>query len=584
MMLLQAKGISHSIGVKELLKGVDVEVHRGERIGLIGANGEGKSTMMKLLAGLEQPEEGMVIPYGKIAYVPQSLEADGGTLVEEWLAARNVVPQPLLVKEFGLREDVWARPLGSLSGGEQTKIALLAALSEEPELLLLDEPTNHLDLEAVQWLERTLRGLKIGMLVISHDRRFLDEVTTVTWELKQGKVTVFPGSYRHYAAWVEQERARVEKQYEEYLKEHERLEEAIRRKTQWAEQANKGRRATDTFARILKASDQARAAKMSRGVKAIEKRLESLEPKEKPERRLWVNPKFLQIDLSQQAVLVRGEGITFGYGERVLLDQVDFEVERSDRIALVGPNGVGKSTLLKLLSGAWEPQRGRLRVTPSATLGYFDQVFAELDLGRSLLDDLLLLDGVDATTARLFLGSFLFRNDEVFKPLSALSYGERVRYVFVKLILSRANTLVLDEPSNHLDLATREKLEEALLEYPGAIVVASHDRHFLEKMTNKVWEIRDGKLTVHPFGYREYVERRQAGEVLSAAGSAAAVAEKKGKKSKREMKEELLRIETRLAQLSWELMTVSDAGKKLEMDEEYLQLSRERNRLRREIG
>ncbi|ARU60842.1 hypothetical protein CBW65_06845 [Tumebacillus avium] len=580
MVLLQAHELYQSIGTKELIQHVDLEIRSGDRIGLIGPNGEGKSTLMRMLAGVDEPESGTLLTSCITGYIPQSMEGDGSLKVTDWFARQDVLPNLEIAKELGVGDHVWERPVESLSGGEQTKIALLAALSVRPELLLLDEPTNHLDLDAVRWLEKTLKKLKVALVVISHDRRFLDEVTNTTWELKKGKLTAFPGNYTHYAAWVESERERIEQEYSEYLKEKGRLEEAITRKQQWAAKGAKGRKATDSFARHLKAIDQARVLKTHSTVKAMQRRLDDMEPEEKPEQRLVAKVRFLDIEEAERPVLVRGEEISFGYEERRLLTDVNFEVEKQDRIALIGPNGAGKTTLLKMFTGELAPQEGQLRVTPTANLGYFDQVFATLNLERSLLDDLLQLDGMDRTTARIFLGSFLFRDDEVFRKLSTLSYGERVRYVFVKLILSRTNTLVLDEPSNHLDIVTREKVEEALSDYPGAVICASHDRYFLEKLTNKVWELRDGKLTVHPYGFKEYWERQQEQKSPKQPGKG----KKEQKQNKQLLKDEILQIETRLAQLSWELSTVLDAVKKGELDREFIDLSRRRNGLRAELN
>ncbi|ASS73595.1 hypothetical protein CIG75_00455 [Tumebacillus algifaecis] len=575
MVLVQAQKLYQSIGAKELIQQIELEICAGDRIGLIGPNGEGKSTLMRLLAGVDEPEGGTLRISCVTGYIPQSLESEGSLNVTDWFARQDIVPDASIAKELGVGDHVWERPLHQLSGGEQTKVALVKALSVNPELLLLDEPTNHLDLDAVRWLEQTLKGLRIAMVIISHDRRFLDEVTDLTWELKKGQLTTYSGSYSQYAAWVAGEKERIQQEYDEYLKEKERLQETISRKQQWAAKGEQGRKATDSFARHLKAIDKGRAAKTQRVIKAMQYRLDSMEPEEKPERQLAAHVRFLDIEQSERTVLVQGDEIAFGYGERQLLDEVKFAVEKGDRIALIGPNGAGKTTLLKMLTGELTPQAGHLRLTPTANLGYFDQVFATLDLERSLLDDLLQLDGMDRTTARVFLGSFLFRQDEVFRKLSTLSFGERVRYVFVKLILSRNNLLVLDEPSNHLDIVTREKVEEALADYPGAIICASHDRFFLEKLTNKVWELRDGRLTVYPYGFREYWERKQQTKAVKKSAK---------KVNKRQLQDEILQIETRLAQLSWEMSTVLDEVKKREQDAEFLALSRRRNQLRTDLN
>lgn len=571
MLYLSIEKLGHSYGVRELFHHVDLEVRRGDRIGFVGRNGEGKSTLIRLLAGLEEPESGQVRTFCRMAYVPQAVEAAPGQLVQEWLAAQGVTVQASVLQELGLRATALGLPLASLSGGEQTKVALAAAMSGDPELLLLDEPTNHLDVEALRKLEAWFKRKGLTLVVISHDRRFLDEVTNTTWAIDRGQVTTYPGNYSAYANWVAQEQARVAHEYETYLKEKDRLEEAVRQKQLWAQKGEKGRIPTDTFARIKKGADWASAARMAVAAKAIEKRLDRLQPEEKPEHRLEAKLSFLDFQLSARPVLIQGTGVTFGYADRPLLQATDFQVGRGDRIALVGPNGAGKTTLLQLLTGALTPQAGTIRVTPTATLGYFDQVFASLPLEKTLLDDLLGLPDIDATTARVFLGSFQFRRDDAFKKLGMLSYGERVRYVFVKLILSRPNTLLLDEPSNHLDIATREELESSLADYPGAMLCASHDRYFLERLTNKVWELRDGRLTVHPYGYREYLERQN-----QPAPS---------KKARRQhVQNELLVLETRIAWLSGELHAVTEASQKAELEREFLQASRTARELRQQLN
>lgn len=571
MMLLQTNELGQSFGIREVLRGLDLEIHKGDRIGLVGRNGEGKSTLVRLLVGLEEPEQGSVWHYGSVAYVPQSLEAYEHLTVFAWLATQDVTLTPQAVQEIGLGDHIWNLPIAELSGGEQTKVALLAALCKKPDLLLLDEPTNHLDLDTVQMLEKKLLAERLALVVISHDRRFLDEVTNQTWALKDCTLTAYPGNYSQYAHWVAAEEERVRHAYQEYLKEKDRLEESIERKRQWAARGEKGRVATDSSARLKKAEDRSSAANMHGKAKSLERRLEKLEPQEKPEQKLIANVRFLEIESAERPILLRGEGVQFGYGDRVILNRVDFEVAREDRIALVGSNGVGKSTLLKLLTGQERAEQGNIRVTPTATLGYFDQVFDSLNLERTLLDDLLYLPNMDNTTARLFLGSFLFRGDEVFRKLSTLSYGERVRYVFVKLILSRSNTLILDEPSNHLDILTREKLEEALEEYPGAMIVASHDRYFLEKVTNKVWEIRDGQLKVHPYGFREYWERKNRPQTQTK------------KELQQQRRDELLLLETRISQLSFQLGQESDPLQKQTLDQEFITLSRQANQLRAQL-
>ncbi|MDQ0193764.1 ribosomal protection-like ABC-F family protein [Paenibacillus wynnii] len=563
---LIGKGICHFFGAREILKNLDFKIEKGESIGLIGKNGEGKSTLLRILAGVDQPDAGRLSNGFKVAYVPQSLDTDVHQVVHQWLNNNQQDMDPEIIEGLRMPEYIWNLPVNNLSGGEQTKVLLLSALSQPSDLLLLDEPTNHLDMNTVLWLEKKLISLKQSVIIVSHDRRFLDEVTKTTWELKEGEINKFSGNYSFYMQQNAGTRKRVEKEYNEYLKEKDRLKKSIIRKQIWVSKGERGRRQTDSFSKNLKTADGKSAAKMANAIKAMKHRLEQLEPTEKPDIKREVTARFLDIDPLKRMILVRGEDVSFGYEQQLLLKQVNFQVTKNARIGLIGLNGSGKSTLLKIIAGQLKPQRGTVSLTPAAQVGYLDQMLADLQTDQSLFDNIMTIAGMDASTARLYLGAFLFQKEDVFRKISTLSYGERVRLAILKLILSKVNMLLLDEPTNHLDIFTNEKIEEALEDYPGVIICASHDRYFLDKIANEIWSIHEGRLEIHHCGFKEFLQKEQKHTA-------------KQDINQNQVKEEIMLLETRIAQIAWDLSIVNGL-EKVNLDHEFITLSRQAEKLR----
>src|ERR671921_35232 len=485
-------------GVLKVLSGASLSVEAGEKIGLVGSNGAGKSTLLEILAGGSEPDSGSGERVGgaKVGMTPQSLYAGerGGISVEEeiisafapLIARENELerlearlsedPSPALLERYGRLQgeferdggydyraraastlsglgfapEDWKRPVGSFSGGEQSPIALARLLLEEPDLVLLDEPTNHLDLEAIEWLENFVKGAKSAVLVVSHDRYFLDAVAGSILELEGGKLTRYPGNYSAY------------------VKEKKASEERLARKAK----ANAERRAQlERF--IEKNRAKARKASQARSKQKLLDRMEKVE---------------------------------------ALLEDLDLVVERGERVALLGPNGTGKSTLMRLATGEVSPQRGLVRLGHNVTPAYQDQQLARLDDGKTVLEEVMDATGLKAPEARDLLGAFLFSGEDVFKKVSALSGGERNRLSLAEIVVSGANLLLLDEPTNNLDIPAREALEEALLEYRGTMFFISHDRYFLRKLATRVVELGDKKLTNFLGGYDYYRSHRRLDE------------------------------------------------------------------------
>lgn len=549
--MLTATHISRSFGPDLVLDRVSLTVNRGERIALIGPNGSGKSTLVRILAGLDRPDSGHVActPANiRIGYLPQALrDLEAGTVgdvllrargdlgrserhmeeLQEALAAPDVSSSATetLLAAYAEAQTVWesaggydrahraerigaglgidafgyTTPVAQLSGGEKTRLGLARLLLDEPDLLVLDEPTNHLDVDALEWLETFMLDFPGASLLVSHDRAFLDAVATRTLGLDGETRTLrgYAGGYsafevareaerqRHLAAWQDQQA---------YIKQ---VETDIRRIKGDALGIQQGpKRGRDFYGAVsAKVAKQAKARE-----RKLERYLESDERVDKP-RAGW----GLKLDLQEQSggsqVVVRAEELVFAYpGCPPLLSNVTFDLLMGQRIALTGPNGAGKTTLFRLLRGDLVPTAGTQRVSPSLVVGYLAQESETLDPEQTILESLRSVVAWSETEARSFLHRFLFGGDMPYRRVGVLSYGERVRLQLALLAASppvgSSTFLLLDEPLNHLDIPARERFEEALGLFTGPILVVSHDRYFVRRFAEQVWELRDGRLEV----------------------------------------------------------------------------------------
>jgi ATP-binding cassette, subfamily F, member 3 len=520
-------------GDLKVLSGASLSVEAGEKIGLVGRNGAGKTTLLEILAGNSEADSGSVERIGgaRVGVTSQSLYAGerGWISVEQEIISAF---EPLMRRERELKElemrlaedpsssllerygrlqgeferdggydyraraastlsglgfalEDWKRPVGSFSGGEQNRIALARLLLEEPDLVLLDEPTNHLDLHAIEWLENFVKGAKSAVLVVSHDRYFLDAVAGSILELEDGRLTRYPG---HYSDYVTEKRA---------------SEERLARKAK----ANAERRAQ--LERFIE-KNRAKARKASQA-KSKQKLLDRMEKVESPS---GAN-KNMKLDLGDTSragrVVLEMEDVRYAHedSDEPLLEELDLVVERGERVALLGPNGTGKSTVMRLATGELSPQRGFVRLGHNVAPAYQDQQLARLDDNKTVLEEVMDATGLKAPEARDLLGSFLFSGEDVFKKVSSLSGGERNRLSLAEIVVSAANLLLLDEPTNNLDIPAREALEEALLEYRGTMFFISHDRYFLRKLATRVVDLEGKKLTNYLGGYDYYRSHRR---------------------------------------------------------------------------
>ncbi|MFZ5815774.1 MAG: ribosomal protection-like ABC-F family protein [Bacillota bacterium] len=561
MTMLRVHDLAKEYGGEPVLAGLSFHLAPGERVGLVGANGSGKSTLMRILAGLEQPDGGRVSWLGRppvTGYVSQADHWEPERPLGEQLGP---VPADLLAR-CGLTKAMLRQPAGSLSGGQKTRAALARALAgggKPPDLLLLDEPTNHLDTEGLRWLEQVLKAGQRTVLLVSHDRHFLDQIADRILELDGGKLREYPGNYSAYAAQKRAERERAEAEYREYVREKRQLEEAIRRQIAWAQSTHHARAEFGAPAN-WKDHQRSQAKAHTQVARSMGRRLERKRV-EKPREAARLNLRMEEAGHVARN-LVLAENLGFSYdGRRWLVRQASFYLQRGDRVALVGPNGAGKTTLVRLLLGELHPSEGRLYRSP-VRRAYLAQEMENLNLAHTVLQEATGNAAVDQTAARSLLACLLFRGEAVMKRVGSLSGGEKVRLAVARILLSAPDLLLLDEPTNGLDLPSREAVEEALDGYPGTLLLVSHDQYLLKRLSTRVLHLADGRLEPFPEGYAAFLERRAKPAPAAASHE-----------------EQRLLLETRLAQLS-ALLAAPPPGEADALSQEFIRVSRELRALR----
>ena len=623
MIVLALQEIRKSFGTHEVLKHVSFTLQERERMGLVGVNGSGKSTLMKIIAGAETADEGTVsIQKGlRVGYLAQQGELSGQETVqrvvesvfdplarmeEELRSLEHEMAEQAgdgeALRRLGGRYDALTREyerqdgygwrsrvtgvlkgLGlwearemetsRLSGGERTRLCLGRMLLSDPDLLLLDEPTNHLDLRSIAWLEGYLGTYRGAVLVISHDRYFLDHVCGRMAELILGTVETYTGNYTEYIS----KRAEV---YETRMKAWETQQREIARQEA-----------------IIAMYRRFNREKSLRAARSREKRLEKLERLDKPQEEGTVRFRFDTRRQTGEDVL-QAEGLEKSFGERILFRDVKMHLRAGDRVALIGDNGTGKTTLLRCLTGEEKPDSGRIRWGTGVDIGYYDQHQAGLHENKTVLDEVWdRFPRMEQYEVRGALGLFLFTGDDVFEPVSTLSGGEKGRVALTELMLRKDNVLLLDEPTNHLDMDSREVLEDALADYPGTILAVSHDRYFINRFAEKVFVLEEGGIREYLGNYDSYIEKvnRNAEADGETAGMTRTALDKEKKRSREETQrlkqqkeklkqaeEAVARAEKAAAELEAALAdpeTYRDPEAAAEKTKEYHRLQEEINRL-----
>ncbi len=511
MLLVETKEVNKWIGARQLIKDISFNIYRGDKIGFVGHNGTGKSTFLKIIMGQDKEFQGQVKLNARVGYLPQFYEYPTNQTVEEFFTEQSYDYGSFLrmMKEFGFETNFLDRQIETCSGGEQTKLQLIRILIEEPELLILDEPTNHLDIETRDWIAEFLNKFQGGILLVSHDRYFLDQVVEEIWELEESKaINNYTGNYSEYRKQKEIEVARKWQEYEKYQAEQKRLKETVQKQQQFVNKADKGRKRTDSFWRQLKGSDR-RTGRMAKRVKALKNQIEQVEHKEKPVKSKKINPGFAMRDLHSE-IIIQGKNISKSFKSCIVLKDLNFSISRGSKIVLLGKNGVGKSVLIKLIHGKVKPTQGEVINAECVDIGYFSQKLANLHQDYTVIEEVQKKNSeISEEVIRTFLGSMLFRGKDVFKRVGDLSIGERVRVAFTILLLSKANFLLLDEPLNHLDIVSRERIEEALKSYSGSFLIVTHDRYFARETANEIWELNSNGLDCFKGSYKDFLKYKQ---------------------------------------------------------------------------
>ena len=492
--MLTVAGLSKSFGGRELFDDVSLNIMAGDRIAITGPNGAGKSTLIKIILGKEEPDGGSVsfIRGTRVGYLPQESEPAGNETVMEVAVPHEhehdgqfIAKVKQILASLGFKQSDHDRPAKEMSGGWIMRAHLARLLAEEPDLLMLDEPTNHLDLETLIWFQDYLKYYPGAILMISHDREFLNNLCTHIAELRSSKIMRYTGNYDEYLV----QRAAMEATLIATAKSQQR---EIDRLQLFA----------DRFG--AKASKASQAQSKRKQIERIKE--DMIEVPDGPESTMGF--RFPQPQRSGQRVITL-EKIKFGYGEKIIYDGIDFEAERDQRIVLVGPNGAGKSTLLKILAQVLTPQAGEHKLGHNAKFGYFAQHRAAmLNPKNTVFQEALdTPQRITEQAIRTVLGSFLFRGDDIYKPVSVLSGGEKSRLALVKLLLDPPNLLLMDEPTTHLDLASVDALIVALKQYQGTLVFISHDVHFIRALSTHVVRVEAGQLKHFGGGYQYYLDK-----------------------------------------------------------------------------
>lgn len=532
MSILAIDNLNHFFGIDQIFDNISLEINSSEKVGIVGVNGVGKTTLLKIISKELIPESGeiyvqknTIISYlkqdenfdsnlslydsvinsfvnfidleNKISHIQQLIENEKNSNSLDSLSKRYSLLEDEykmlggyeyksrvkgILKGLGFDEESFEMKISSLSGGQKTRLALARILSQEPDILLLDEPTNHLDINSIMWFEDFIKNYSKTVLMVSHDRYFLDKTTNKIIELENKKANEFKGNYSNYIVQKKELIKVQEGHYNNQQKEIKRLEGIIDQQKRWNRERN------------IKKAD------------SFQKKLDKIDLKQAPEKQSEsVNIK-MDIEVQSGKDVLTINGLSKAFGENKLFENFNCEVKRGDRIAVLGSNGCGKSTLLKIISDKFKPDSGTCRFGVNVKMGYFDQEHNDLDFSKEIYSD---VEGCNAdlnmTQVRTVLGAFLFRGDDVFKKISNLSGGEKSRVSFVKMILNMPNLILLDEPTNHLDINTKDVLENVLDSYEGTILFVSHDRYFVNRIANRIIDFTNEGIHIYNGNYSDYI-------------------------------------------------------------------------------
>ena len=621
MIVLSCRNIKKSYGIQDVLKDVTISINEGDKVGIIGPNGEGKSTLFKILSKNLAPDDGdiFVDKNKTIGYLSQHLNLNSkNTIYEEASSVfKNLIDleekiktleikmnEPYdesnaqyhekLIKDYttaqelyshrggytykgdiakvlkglGFLEEDFNNSIENLSGGQKTRVALCKLLLQSPDILLLDEPTNHLDLEAIEWLEEFLSTYKGTLLVISHDRFFLDAVTNKTFQVINGHVNCYNAPYTKYLELRK-------KDYEAQLKAYNLQQAEIKRQEE-----------------IIQKFRSFNREKSIKKAESREKALEKLDRLDAPDKEKGASKISFETTVKSGYDVLHIENLSKSFDDNKLFSNISFDLKRGEKVALIGENGRGKTTLLNIIMGKVKSDSGKAVLGTNVNIGYYDQEQSDLDYNKTILDEVWdAFPDLTTTKIRTALGSFLFTGDDVFKKIETLSGGEKCRINILKLMLSKANFLLLDEPTNHLDIPSREALEDAILNYNGSMLIVSHDRYFLNKVINKIVELKEDGMNEYLGNYNYYMQKKENPtrfEAYEEISNGKTKTQLKDEKKKVKLAQKEIRVKkTRLREVENEISKSEELLEKLNNDlclEEIYSNPKEAERVNHEIS
>ena len=547
MLLIEGGNIKKYYGDRLILHIENLKIYSEDRIGLVGLNGAGKTTLINILCGESEPDEGWTRRYGSYSVVDQLVSKEYEDIDKK------------VANKFGA-PNTWNN---HLSGGEKTRFMLAKCFDSGSNIIFADEPTSNLDVEGIELLDNKFKQYRGALVIISHDRDFLDKLCNKIIEIEDGKLKEYNGNYTAFKLQKDLEMERSLFEYQQYGKDKKKLEDAIDDTKQKVKSMRKTpTRMGNSEARLHKMGNQKSKGNLDKAVKSMKARIDHLEVKEKPKKMQSIKLDALGNGELYSKIVISGKNISKSFGDKVIFNNTEFDIYNGSRTALIGPNGSGKSTLIKMILDG----DVSIKIANGAKIGYFSQDMNILDEELSILENVMENSIYDETFARILLSRLLFKNEEVYKKIKVLSGGEKVKASFVKVFLSDINLLVLDEPTNYLDIYSLEVVEEALKDYARTVLFVSHDRRFISTVANSILSIDKHKLITARGSYEEYIEKKNY------------IAEAR----QGTLENQILVLENRMSELISKISMTSRVDDPEKLDREYYEVLKELQELRRE--
>jgi macrolide transport system ATP-binding/permease protein len=543
MLVIESGNIKKFYGDRLVLDIDKLNIYSEDRIGVVGVNGVGKTTLINILSKRIDPDEGWVKLRGKTEYISQLDELEVYEISSE------------MASKFGVHR-LWNE---NMSGGEKTRFKIAKALENESILIFADEPTSNMDIEGIELAEKMLTEYKGGLIIISHDRSFLDKLCNKIIELEGGKIKIYEGNYSDYSRQKLHDKERAQFEYEEYIKEKKRLEGVIADTKQKAGSIKRPpNRMGNSEARLHKMGGQKAKANLDRKIRNVEKRIEHLEVKEKPKKISKINIDIMPSDDIYSKIIIEGKKVNKSFGNKIIFKDAEFSIYNGSKVALIGPNGCGKTTLIKMIMD----RDNSIRLSKGARIGYFSQDMSILNNNLSIIDNVMESSIYPENFARLLLARLLFKGDEVYKKVGVLSGGEQIKVSFAKILLQDINLLILDEPTNYLDINSLEVMEDTLKDYDRTLLFVSHDRSLITKVATQIMTVENYKIKCFNGTYAEFHEKQNK------------------QKQNGDISMEIILLENRLSQILGRLSMQLKKEELEALDKEYLEISDKLKELR----